>query len=250
MRIAMNEMNAKLRTTVQCENQPAQELARKAMEQVAATIRPGMSEAQVKALAEEKMSALGSEGWWYHNVGALVLVGKERSKLSVSGRDYRASEDVILGENDMVTLDFSPIVNDCWGDFARTIYIEEGRAKLEPEAPMGTEFSEGYEMEFKLHRELMDWVHPETTFEEVSEHMNRILLENGFENMDFHGNFGHSIEREPGDRIYLEPGNKKTLGGHGKPFTFEPHIARKGGDWGFKREQIYIFGNDGRIRPL
>ena len=232
------------------KHQPAQSLARKAMELVAAEIKPGMSEAQVKALAEEKMSVLGSEGWWYHNVGALVLAGKGRSKLSVSGRDYRASEEVILGENDLVSLDFSPIVNGCWGDYARTIYMEDGHGKLEPEAPTGDEFAEGYEMELRLHRELVEWVRPETTYEEVSEHMSRILSEAGFENMDFHGNFGHSIEDEPGDRIYLEPGNKKTLGGHGKPFTFEPHIAKIGKEWGFKREQIYVFGEDGRIRPL
>ena len=232
------------------KNQPAQELARRAMEQTAAEIRPGMTEAEVAALAEAKMSALGSEGWWYHNVGALVLAGRGRCKLSVSGRDYRPSEDVILQENDLVSLDFSPIVNGCWGDYARTIYIEEGRAKLEPEAPVSAEFSEGYEMELKLHRELMDWVRPETTYEEVSEHMNQILREAGFENMDFHGNLGHSIESAPGDRIYLEKGNQETLGGHGTPFTFEPHIAKVGGDWGFKREQIYVFGADGRIRPL
>ncbi|MBQ8813737.1 MAG: aminopeptidase P family protein [Lachnospiraceae bacterium] len=231
-------------------NLPAQELARRSMEQVAAEIKPGMTERQVAVLAEEKMRDLGSEGWWYHNVGALVLAGKNRSKLSVSGRDYRPSEEVVLGENDLVSLDFSPIVNGCWGDYARTIYIEEGRAKLEPEAPESPLFREGFEMELRLHLELMEWVRPETTYEEVAEHMNRILRDDGFENMDFHGNLGHSIEHSPGDRIYLEPGNKETLGGHGTPFTFEPHIAKKGGEWGFKREQIYVFGEDGRIRPL
>ena len=232
------------------KNQPAQEIARKAMEEVAAEIRPGMTEAQVAALAEEKMSALGAEGWWYHNVGALVLAGKDRSKLSVSGRDYRPSEEAVLGENDLVSLDFSPILNGCWGDYARTIYIEESRGKLEPEAPQTAEFAEGYQMELKLHQELMEWVRPETTYEQVWEHMNRILKDAGFENMDFHGNLGHSIESAPGDRIYLEEGNHETLGGHGTPFTFEPHIAKNGGEWGFKREQIYVFGEDGKIFPL
>lgn len=232
------------------KNRPAQEVARRAMELVAAEIRPGMTEAEVAALAEAKMSALGAEGWWYHNVGALVLAGKGRSKLSVSGRDYRPADEVVLGENDLVSLDFSPIVNGCWGDYARTIYIEEGCAKLEPETPKKPAFRWGFEMELKLHLELIDWVRPETTYEQVWEHMNQILKEEGFENMDFHGNLGHSIENSPGDRIYLEEGNRETLGGHGTPFTFEPHIARVGGEWGFKREQIYVFGDDGRLRPL
>ena len=164
----------------ECRNQPAQSLAEKAMNMMAEQIRPGMSEAQVRVMAEETLKELGSEGFWYHNVGALVLAGRGRSKLSVSGREYRASEEVILGENDLISLDFSTVVNGCWGDYARTIYIEDGRAKLEPEAPVGAEFSEGYEMELRLHRELMEWVRPETTYEEVSEHMSRILLDAGF----------------------------------------------------------------------
>ena len=237
-------------TMIACKNQPAQDVARKAMEQVANAVRPGMTELEVKLLAEEKIRELGAEGWWYHGVGALVLAGKDRSKLSVSGRDYRASETVVLGENDLISLDFSPLVNGCWGDYAPTIYIEDGQAKLEPVAPEGDEFAEGYAMELRLHRELMDWVRPETTYEEVSFHMNGILREAGFENMDFHGNLGHSIENDPGDRIYLEAGNRKMRGEHGTPFTFEPHIAKVNGTWGFKREQIYVFDENGRIRPL
>jgi len=231
-------------------NQAAQDVAKKAMVAVAERIASGMTEAQIAGLAEEQMRALGAEGWWYHNVGALVLVGEARSKLSVSGRDYQPAEGVILGETDLVSLDFSPIVNGCWGDYARTIYIEEGRVRLEPEAPVTAEFAEGYGMELKLHQELMDWVRKETTYHQVWEHMNQMLREAGYENMDFHGNLGHSIEATPEERIYLEEGNHETLGGHGTPFTFEPHIARIGGNWGYKREQIYYFGEDGKIRPL
>ena len=69
-------------------NQAAQDVAKKAMVAVAERIASGMTEAQIAGLAEEQMRALGAEGWWYHNVGALVLVGEARSKLSVSGRDF------------------------------------------------------------------------------------------------------------------------------------------------------------------
>lgn len=233
-----------------CKNQSAQVLAQKAMAVVAKKLAPGMTEAQIAALAEEEMRTLGAEGWWYHNVGALVLVGEQRSKLSISGRDYRADENAVLKENDLVSLDFSPIVNGYWGDYARTIYMEDGYARLEPDAPQRVDFADGYEMELRLHRELMSWVTRETTYHQVWEHMNAILLEAGYENMDFHGNLGHSIEMVPGDRIYLEEGNQETLYGHGTPFTFEPHIAKIGDKWGYKREQIYIFGEDGMIRPL
>ncbi len=231
------------------ENRPAQELAREAMKMTAAEIRPGMSEAQIAALAEKHMRELGAEGWWYHGVGALTLVGKERSRLSVSGREYCPDKTAVLGENDLVSLDFSPVVNGRWGDYARTVYLEGGKPKLEPEEPETAEFAAGYAVELRLHRELTEWARPETTFHQVWERMNRLLREAGYRNMDFHGNLGHSIERSPDDRIYLEEGNNETLGGHGTPFTFEPHIGTAGG-WGFKREEIYVFGEDGRLKPL
>jgi len=232
------------------EIRAAQALAAKAMHTVAASLQPGMSEAAIARLAENCMRENGAEGWWYHNVGALVLAGSERSLLSISGRDYRPSEEVTLGKTDLVTLDFSPILGGVWGDYARTIYMENGKAILEPDAPSSPEFAQGYAMELRLHQALVDFARPETTYEDVWRQMNELLSREGWVNRDFHGNLGHSIESAPADRIYLEKGNRATLGGYGKPFTFEPHISRQGGCWGFKREQIYAFGPDGRLAPL
>lgn len=232
------------------EIRAAQALAARAMHTVAASLRPGMSEAEIARLAENCMLANGAEGWWYHNVGALVLVGAERSLLSISGRDYRPSDRAILGETDLVTLDFSPILGGVWGDYARTIYMENGKALLEPDAPSSPAFAQGYAMELRLHQALVDFARPETTYEDVWRQMNELLSKEGWENRDFHGNLGHSIESSPADRIYLEEGNHTALGSYGKPFTFEPHISRPGGYWGFKREQIYAFSPDGRLEAL
>ena len=62
----------------------AQALAREAMARTAAALRPGMSERDLAVLAEQEMYALGAERFWYHGVGALVLLGRERSCLSIS----------------------------------------------------------------------------------------------------------------------------------------------------------------------
>ena len=232
------------------EIRAAQALASESMAAVAAQLRCGMTEADIAALAEKEMRQRGAEGWWYHNVGALVLVGPERSLLSISGRDYIPSKESVLGENDLVSLDFSPILGGVWGDYARTIYMENGTPLLEPHAPASADFTQGYAMELRLHNALMDFARPETTYEDVWREMNALLTEEGWENRDFHGNLGHSIEETPSARIYLEKGNTASLGSYGKPFTFEPHICRRGGKWGFKREQIYAFGPDGRLAPL
>ncbi len=61
------------------------------------------------------------------------------------------------------------------------------------------------------------------------------------ENLDFAANLGHSIERTREERRYLESGPATRLG-ELSPFTFEPHIGRRGdGRWGFKHENICMF---------
>ena len=228
----------------------AQALAREAMARTAAALRPGMSERDVAVLAEQEMYALGAERFWYHGVGALVLVGRERSRLSISGRDYRSSGDVFLQETDVVSVDLSPVLCGAWGDYARTIFLENGRAVLEPEQPVTPEFAEAYAMEQTLHRLLQKIVTAETTYHQVWERVNAFLRENGWSNLDFHGNLGHSIEDDPSNRIYLEEGNHTCLSAYGKPFTFEPHVCRTSGTLGVKREQIYYFDDNGRLAAM
>ena len=70
----------------------------------------------------------------------------------------------------------------------------------------------------------------------------------GYENLDFNSNLGHSIENQLDDRRYIEA-NNKTLLGDCNMFTFEPHICRTNGTWGFKLENIYYFENDKAV-PL
>ena len=50
----------------------------------------------------------------------------DETTLSVSGKEYTTSERVIA-ENDIITIDLSPQNEDTWGDYARTIIIENGK---------------------------------------------------------------------------------------------------------------------------
>ena len=62
------------------------------------------------------------------------------------------------------------------------------------------------------------------------------------------GNLGHSIVKQKGDRIYIEKGNKISLGAVSY-FTFEPHISVQDSKYGYKKENIYYFDN-GVIKEL
>ena len=74
--------------------------------------------------------------------------------------------------------------------------------------------------------------------------MNKYIVENGFLNLDFMGNLGHSIVKTKGDRVYIEKGNVTKLGDV-KYFTFEPHISFPDSKYGYKKENIYYFDENG-----
>ena len=219
-------------------NFEVQQIAKQAMAFIKSQIKVGMSLQELREIAENKMLALGATSFWYWDIGALVFSGDETT-LSVSGKHYQTANRLIK-ENDIVTVDLSPQVGNIWGDYARTIIVENGIVVNDIIKISNTEWKNGLLMEDKLHSELVSFAKPETTFEELYFHMNEFIKANGFINLDFLGNLGHSIVTHKNDRIYIEKGNKTTLGSV-KFFTFEPHIAINGSKYGFKKENIYCF---------
>ena len=215
-----------------------QGIARQAMRLVRESIRAGQSLVELRAECERSMLELGADSFWYWGIGAFVFSGDD-TVLSVSGRTYETPERVIA-ENDLVTIDLSPQRDGVWGDFARTIVVENGRALDDPRSTSNAEWREGFLAERALHATLIEVAHPSMTFEELHGVMNERVVDLGFENLDFLGNLGHSIERRSEDRVYIERGNPARLDSV-ELFTFEPHIRRPGGAFGYKRENIYRF---------
>lgn len=179
-------------------------------------------------------------------MGAFIFSGGDTA-LSVSGRHYKTAEKVIA-ENDIITVDLSPQVGNVWGDFARTIIIENGKVIPSTDRIKNEEWKNGLLAEEKLHGELMNFASPETTFEELYFYMNELINQSGYKNLDFMGNLGHSIAAKKDDRIYIERGNLARLNSV-EYFTFEPHIALPNGRYGYKRENIYYF-EKGKLKEL
>ena len=50
------------------------------------------------------------------------------------------------------------------------------------------------------------------------------------------------------DRVYIEKGNMTKLSDV-KYFTFEPHIAFPDSKYGYKKENIYYFDENGLMEP-
>ncbi|MDE5616175.1 MAG: M24 family metallopeptidase [Clostridia bacterium] len=151
-------------------------------------------------------------------------------------------------ENDIITVDLSPCSGNIWGDYARTLIIENGKFCSNENTIQNAEWKEGVVMEKSLHDELLSFANVDTTFDELNIRISELIADKGYVNLDFLGNLGHSITTKKSKRIYIEKGNKVRLSDVGY-FTFEPHIAKKGGRFGFKCENIYYF-SDGKLKEL
>lgn len=221
-------------------NAEVQQIAKQTLDFIKSQIKVGMSLLELRQLAESKMLSLGATSFWYWDIGAFIFSGDETT-LSISGKHYQTANRLIAN-NDIITVDLSPQVGNIWGDYARTIIIENGVVVDDINKISNVEWKNGLLTEDKLHRELLSFAAPETTFEELYLHINEYISANGYINLDFMGNLGHSIEMQKDDRIYIEKRNKATLKSV-KYFTFEPHIALPRGKYGFKKENIYCFEN-------
>lgn len=215
-----------------------QNIAKQTMKYIEQTIRPGMPLPSVRQNCERKMMELGADSFWYWDVGAFCFAGEETA-VSVSGRRYQTS-DRMIQENDIVTIDLSPQKGNTWGDFARTIIIEDGQVVQRIDDIRNAEWRQGLQMEEELHAEIRRFATADTTFEELYRHMNNFITRHGYINLDFLGNLGHSIVRDKSDRIYIERGNSTKLSAV-PMFTFEPHISVKNSAFGYKKENIYYF---------
>ncbi len=226
------------------QHRAVQAIAKRVLADLGPTITPDDTEKSIASRATTMMARFGVTSTWYYECPAFVLLGS-RSCLSVSGSSYVPATEPV-GLSNLVTVDLSPLLNGAWGDCARSFVVENGLYSNEPTLP---EFKRGLDAERQLHRQLVSFATREMTFEHLFDFANAEINGLGYENLDFSCNVGHSIETARADRQFIEVGNSARLGDV-KLFTFEPHIREKGGRWGFKHEDIYCFGTDGKVAVI
>jgi Xaa-Pro aminopeptidase len=223
-----------------------QNLNRDTIEFASKVIAPGMSLIKLRKLCEEYMLSHGADSFWYWDIGAFVFAG-DKTAVSVSGHEYETDHHIIKS-NDIITIDLSPQNNHVWGDYARTLIVENGSIVKGVEQIRNCEWRNGLKMENALHEAMLDFINENTTFDELFYYINELITSGGYVNLDFLGNLGHSIVKNKRQRIYIEKGNKEKLSAV-EAFTFEPHISLPGSVYGFKKENIYSF-NSGIILEL
>lgn len=223
-----------------------QNLARETINYLAANIVSGMNEIEIKLIAEDFMRTNGIKDFWYYNIGAFVFVG-ERTAISISGKNYIPS-DLKLKFDDIVTVDLSPEINSYWGDLSRTFIVKNGKVSgfsynSIKDIDIDFEIKQSIKFIESLHEKMKNVIKPELSYENIYELLNYEIESNGYENLDFGKNLGHSIEKNKNDRVYIEKGNSLSFSNE-KLFTFEPHVRKTNGKYGYKLENIYYFKNN------
>ena len=214
------------------------------MAELASSITPADTERTIAERAVACLAAEGVDATWYYDCPAFVLLGS-RSCASLSGREYVPAGEHV-GARNLVTVDLSPLLDGTPGDYARSLCVEGGRVVARPS---GRDFAEGLEVLEALHRHLTCVARPWATFGELFASTAERLAALGYENLDLRGNFGHTLTARLEARHFVEAGSPIVLADAG-PFTFEPHVRRPGGRWGFKREDVYALGDDGAVFAL
>lgn len=222
-----------------------QSIAKEAVEFLKSFIREGITEQDIRESTEKFLYEKGVSSFRYYGIGAFVFVG-ERTTISISGREYQAT-DIKVQSNDLVTVDLSPEIEGFGGDLARSFIIENGRV-TDAENSILLEIVEGVKTEEELHNQFRNFINEEMSFEQAYTKMNSLIEASGFENLDFKRNLGHSMANHKDDRIYIEAGNKAKFK-EVDLFTFEPHIKKENGKYGFKYENIYYF-DKGKLQIL
>lgn len=130
--------------------------AKQTIEYIKNIIKPGMDLLEIRKTCEVKLLELGADSFWYWDVGAFVFAGDETT-VSVSGKQY-ITTDRIIENNDIITIDLSPQAGQIWGDYARTVVVENGKVVDNIELIENQEWKSGLQMEDKLHAELFRFV--------------------------------------------------------------------------------------------
>ncbi len=189
-----------------------QHAAKSVLRQLAQDIGPEDTEQSIATRAQAALRGRGVQETWYHDCSTLVLLGS-RSCLSVPGRDYRPALEPV-GQTNLVTIDLSPSYEGDWGDFARSLPIEGGCVTLEPKDP---QFRAGLSFVRRLRSAMRAFVTPRTTFHDLAMWAAQRMEAEGFLNLDFRGNVGHSIATRREDRL-LHRGRQSSIPERGRPF--------------------------------
>lgn len=206
------------------------------MSDLSLTLRVGLSETEIINTCKAIIAKHGIQEFWYYNVPVMVAIGDQTLE-SMSGKHIRPGDRTIQ-VNDFLTVDLSLGIDSHWGIYAKSFAVEGSIVKAD-------HFDTDELRELKcivdsLHQDMRRIVVPEMTFHDFYHEILNYVNSYNVVQLDFKSNFGHSIEKQLDDRIYIENAQMMTLA-EKNIFSFEPHVRFKNGNFGVKNADIYYF---------
>lgn len=136
-----------------------QRLCRETIGYIRSVVCPGMDLRELKDLCEEYMLNHGADSFWWCGVGAFLFSGDETAVSVVPESGYIPS-DKRIQENDIITIDLSPQKDGVWGDFARTLVLEDGKLVQDTKDIKNEEWRNGMRTGFTPRRAIRQSSHP------------------------------------------------------------------------------------------
>lgn len=112
--------------------QHAQQQSWLALRQIAAALKPGMSESEARQIAKDMLAAQGAEKLWHP---VIIRFGANTCKTY-----DQPSDKLLLQENDIFFIDIGPVFNGHEGDVGATFVLGEDPIKLQCAAAASSVF--------------------------------------------------------------------------------------------------------------
>ena len=205
----------------------AVEVTDRALQSVAATVAPGVTEGEVAWELEKSMREQGAEGLAFETIVAAGPNG---------ALPHHLADDTPIQEGQAVVIDMGAKYDGYCADLTRTIVVGE---------PDET-FGEVYGTVLRAQIEAEERVRPGMTGKEVDAISRDIIADAGYGD-----NFGHSLGHGVGLAVHEYPRVGPTGDDaieDGMVFTIEPGIYLSG--WGGVRIEDIVVMEDGRARVL
>ena len=205
----------------------AVEVTDQALESVAATVEPGVTEGEIAWELEKSMREQGAEGLAFETIVAAGPNG---------ALPHHLADETPLQEGQAVVIDMGAKYDGYCADLTRTIVVGEPDDK----------FAEVYNKVLEAQIEAEERVRPGMTGQEVDAISRDIIAEAGYGD-----NFGHSLGHGVGLAVHeyprVGPTGEDAIE-DGMVFTVEPGIYLSG--WGGVRIEDIVVMENGRARVL
>ena len=227
-------------TDVDIENiLKAQDIAKSCLDYMNEYLKPGLTRDDIHEECKNYMLNLGAERFWTHDDPALILFD-DLTTYSAHECPSSLFDLKKIKENDLITIDVSPTIKNGWGDLARSYIMQDGKI-ISYKDCNNSEIKEAIEFEYKLHELFINSINEDTTFNQLYLIIEDYVSKHNYYNCDYHGNYGHTIENNPKDRVTIAKDVNVNISKYNKPITFEPHICKIDGTYGVKHENMYVF---------